>query len=123
MAKNKNKQPTMEASNKTDEGLEIEKTDVVLSEVKVKPSKEDKEKLKKDKKNNKSKAKKAKADKPKRNFFKSTFSELKKVSWPTFKQACLKTGAVLAIVFVFMLVVLGLDWVIAKLIALILVES
>ena len=119
--KNKNKQPTVGTSKKTAENSEIEKSDVVLSEVKVKPSKEDKEKLKKDKKNNKAKAKKAKNDKPKRNFFKSTFSELKKVSWPTFKQTCAKTGAVLAIVFVFMLVVLGLDWVIAKLISLILV--
>ena len=118
--KNKNKQPTG-TSKKTTAKSEIEKSDVVLSEVKVKPSKEDKEKLKKDKKNNKSKIKKAKNDKPKRNFFKSTFSELKKVSWPTFKQTCAKTGAVLAIVFVFMVVVLGLDWVIAKLISLILV--
>ena len=119
MAKNnKNKKPTAKASNNA---TEIEKSDVVLSEVKVKETKEDKEKLKKDKKNNKVKAKKAKSDKPKRNFFKSTFSELKKVSWPTFKQTCAKTGAVLVIVFVFMLVVLGLDWVIAKLISLILV--
>ena len=77
--------------------------------------------LKKDKKDYKNKAKKAKNDKPKRNYIKSTFSELKKVSWPTFKQTCAKTGAVLSIVFVFMLVVLGLDWIIAKLISLILV--
>ena len=118
--KNKNK-PTMKTSNHTSDESKIEKSDVVLSEVKVKPTKEDKEKLKKDKKDYKNKAKKAKNDKPKRNFFKSTFSELKKVSWPSFKQTCAKTGAVISIVFVFMLVVLGLDWIIANLISLILV--
>lgn len=119
MAKKKVK-PTKEASKKTAENSEIEKTDVVLSEVKVKPSKEDKEKLNKDKKA-KSKDKAKKDNKPKRNFFKSSFSELKKVSWPTFKQTCARTGSVLVLVLVFMLVILGLDWVIAKLISLILV--
>ena len=36
-------------------------------------------------------------------------SELKKVSWPSFKQALAQTGTVLVVVAVFMFVVLGID--------------
>lgn len=115
MAKKKNK-PTKAVSKVQNENAEIEKTDVVLSE--VKPGKEEKENFKQSKKENKAKAKKAKSDKPKKNFFKSTFSELKKVTWPTFGQACARTGSVLVIVAVFMCVVLGLDTIISFLIKL-----
>ena len=54
-------------------------------------------------------SKKKKNDKPKRNFAKETMSELKKVSWPSFKQALAQTGTVLVVVAVFMFVVLGID--------------
>ena len=91
MAKNK-KKPTNEAP-------EMEKSDVVLSEVKSKPSKQEKNKAKQD--NAKAKKKAAKEQKPRRHRIKEVFSELKKVNWPTFKQACKQTGAVLVVVFVF----------------------
>ena len=54
-------------------------------------------------------SKKKKNDKPKRNFAKETMSELKKVSWPSFKQALAQTGTVLVVVAIFMFVVLGID--------------
>jgi len=40
---------------------------------------------------------------------KESFSELKKVSWPTFGKAVAKTGAVIAVVLFFALVLFGLD--------------
>lgn len=40
---------------------------------------------------------------------KETFSELKKVSWPTFKEVVKKTGVVLAVVIFFALVLFGVD--------------
>lgn len=85
----------------------IEKSDEILTvKVAEKPAKQDKAaKQAKDAKNKK----KAKANKPKRNFFKEIISELKKVSWPTFKQALKQTGTVLVVVGVFMVVVLGID--------------
>ena len=106
MAKKKNK-PTKAVSKVQNENAEIEKSDVVLSE--VKPGKEEKENFKQTKKENKAKAKKAKNDKPKKNFFKSIFSELKKVTWPKFKEVVKQTGIVLVVVIVFALVLFGLD--------------
>lgn len=40
---------------------------------------------------------------------KETFSELKKVSWPTFKEVVKKTGVVIAVVLFFTLVLFGVD--------------
>lgn len=101
MAKNKN-MPTKE-------NVEIEKSDEVLTEVSKKDlkaqAKANKEKASKQTKSQK----KAKNDKQKRSRVKETVSELKKVSWPSFKQACKQTGTVLAVVAIFMLVVLGID--------------
>lgn len=101
MAKNKN-MPTKE-------NAEIEKSDEVLTEVSKKDlkaqAKANKEKASKQTKSQK----KAKNDKQKRSRVKETVSELKKVSWPSFKQACKQTGTVLAVVAIFMLVVLGID--------------
>ena len=54
-----------------------------------------------------------------RNYAKETVSELKKVSWPSFKKACKQTGTVLAVVAVFMLVVLGIDSLLSWIISLI----
>ena len=44
-----------------------------------------------------------------KSFFKDFKAELKKVSWPTFKQLVNNTGAVLAIVFIFAIIVFVLD--------------
>ena len=41
--------------------------------------------------------------------FKETFSELKRVSWPTFTTVLKTTGIVLVIVFAFLAVVTGVD--------------
>lgn len=53
-------------------------------------------------------------NKPKRKsklgtFFKEAFSELKKVSWPSFKTVLKNTLVVLGVVVVFLLVLLGFD--------------
>lgn len=73
--------------------------------------KEVKEDVKKAKKESKPKTdKKASTKKDnKKSFFKEFKAELKKVSWPTFKQLVNNTGAVLAIVILFAVVVFILD--------------
>lgn len=106
MAKNK-KMPA-------NENVEIEKSNEVLTEVSKKEIKKqakvnEKAGVVKSSKQNKHSKKKAKNDKPKRNRFKEVFSELKKVSWPSFKKTCKQTGTVLVVVGVFMLVILGID--------------
>jgi preprotein translocase subunit SecE len=113
MAKNK-KMPTKE-------NAEIEKSNEVLTEVSKKEMKKQakaNEQTKASKQSKQSK-KKAKNDKPKRSRFKETVSELKKVSWPSFKQTCKQTGTVLVVVAVFMLVVLGIDSLLTWIISLI----
>ena len=40
---------------------------------------------------------------------KEVFSELKKVTWPTFPKVIKNTGVVLAVVLVFLLVITGID--------------
>ena len=42
-------------------------------------------------------------------FFKQSWSELKKVSWPNFQTVVKNTGIVLAVVLFFLLVILGVD--------------
>ena len=113
MAKNK-KMPT-------NENAEIEKSNEVLTEVSKKEIKKQAKANKDEKSSKQSKVskKKAKNDKPKRNRFKETFSELKKVSWPSFKKACKQTGTVLVVVAVFMLVILGIDSLLSWIISLI----
>ena len=64
-------------------------------------------------------SKKKKNDKPKRNYGKEVVSELKKVNWPSFKNACKQTGTVLVVVGVFMLAVLGIDSLVAWILSLI----
>lgn len=41
---------------------------------------------------------------------KETFSELKRVTWPTFPQALKATGVVLAIVIVFLIITTGVNY-------------
>ena len=122
MAKKKVK-PTKDVSANQTENVEIEQSDVVLSEVKTKQTKADKNKEKEanNKNNKKAAKKKAKNDKPRRNFVKEIFSELKKVNWPSFKQACARTGTVLIVVAVFMFVILGIDLLLTWLVSLIVV--
>ncbi|MBE7084618.1 MAG: preprotein translocase subunit SecE [Clostridiales bacterium] len=42
--------------------------------------------------------------------FKETFSELKRVTWPSFPTVLKTTGVVLAIVFAFLVLVTGVDY-------------
>lgn len=56
---------------------------------------------------NNKKNKKVKENKPSR--VAKTVSELKKVSWPTFKDVVKQTSVVLVVVLAFLLVILGLD--------------
>ena len=42
-------------------------------------------------------------------FFKQSWSELKKVSWPNFNTVVKNTGIVLAVVLFFLLIILGVD--------------
>ena len=42
--------------------------------------------------------------------FKETFSELKRVTWPTFPQALKATGVVIVIVLIFLVVVTGVNY-------------
>ena len=92
MAKNKNVAPNEEVQQ---EAVVEEKTSnkAVKNETKNK-------KVKKEKKQSKL-GRKAK----------ETVSELKKVSWPSFKEVVKKTGVVLAVVIFFGLVLFGFDYV------------
>ena len=104
----------------TKETIEMEKSDEVLSEVKVKKNKKSSDADISTKNNKKNvKTKKRKDSKPKRNYGKEVISELKKVNWPSFKNACKQTGTVLAVVSVFMLAVLGIDTLVAWILSLI----
>ena len=79
----------------------------------IKKDKEDKEvkDVKKTKKEttNKKVKKDNKSKKDNKNFFKEFKAELKRVSWPTFKQLVNNTGAVLAIVILVAVIVFVLD--------------
>ena len=63
------------------------------------------------KKENKQQAKQPKEKKPNKiaKSTKETFSELKKVTWPSFATVVKKTGVVLAFVVVFAVVLFGID--------------
>ncbi|MBE5741178.1 MAG: preprotein translocase subunit SecE [Clostridiales bacterium] len=81
----------------TNENVEV-KTDNKVVEVKAKDVAKDKKKKDKVKKPNKM----VKA-------IKDTGNELKKVSWPSFKQVVKQTGIVLVVVLVFALVIFGFE--------------
>lgn len=62
--------------------------------------------------NNNNTAVKGEAPKKKRGvgrWFKETFSELKKVTWPTFLTVVKQTGVVLLVTLIFLLVLIGID--------------
>jgi preprotein translocase subunit SecE len=53
-------------------------------------------------------------------FFSDTINELKKVSWPTRREAIRLTEIVIVVIFLMALILGGLDWVYAKFFGLIL---
>ena len=86
----------MSNNQNTENNVEVKNNKVV--EVKAKDVAKDKKKKVKSKQPNKV----AKA-------LKDTGNELKKVSWPGFKQVCKQTGIVLVFVLVFAVVIFGFD--------------
>ena len=60
-------------------------------------------------KDNNSAAKPKKEKKRRGNVFKETFSELKKVTWPSFSTVVKQTGIVLAVVLIFLVVLMCFD--------------
>lgn len=68
--------------------------------------------------NNNNSAVKGEAPKKKRGigrWFKEVFSELKKVTWPSFATVVKQTGVVLLVTLFFLLVLMGMDAVLGKL--------
>ena len=59
--------------------------------------------------NGQAKAKKKKEPGKVRRWFKDFFSELKKVTWPTFPKVLRQTGTVLLVTVIFLLVLMGFD--------------
>ena len=99
MAKNKEVIPALENTDANQEitAVEVEKQKAQQKETKAQPKNK---KAKKEKKQSKL-GRKAK----------ETVFELKKVSWPSFKEVVKKTGVVLAVVLFFGLVLFGFDYV------------
>lgn len=108
MAKNNQKS---KANLKAEETQQIEEVSVEESEsVAEETAVEEVAEKKASKKEKKQKPVKTKVSKePKRSKFKEIFSELKKVSWPSFGKTMKNTGMVLSIVLIFGVVVLGFD--------------
>ncbi len=57
-----------------------------------------------------------------KNIFKEAFLELKKVHWPTKKEARILTGAVLVITFFYALFLTGMDFGLAELLKIIIIK-
>ena len=58
---------------------------------------------------------KVKTQKVKKSRIKEVGSELKKVSFPTFKKTVKQTGIVISVVLLFTLVLMGIDWLLSLL--------
>ena len=112
MAK-KNKKNNAVKENPALENAAVEnETEVVVAEAEAnKEPVENKKTAKKAEVKGKKKAKKEKKENKLVRRFKETGSELKKVTWPTFKQTLKKTGVVLAVVLFFGLVLFTFDYV------------
>lgn len=80
-----------------------ENADVSTPVVSGTPKKKEKDSKKVDKKNKKK-------EKVKKRRIKETVSELKKVTWPKFSEVAKKTGIVLAVVIIFGVILLGMDY-------------
>ena len=117
MAKKKNKRivkapKTEEIKPVATEEMEVVEPDVPATEAKVETKKSTKEQEKDKTKNNKGKKTKKANDAPKGGLgkkVKEIFSELKKVSWPSFKSVVKNTGVVIVVVLVFTVVLFGSD--------------
>ncbi|MBO4569621.1 MAG: preprotein translocase subunit SecE [Clostridia bacterium] len=79
---------------------EVQQQEQKVVEKKAKKEQKQKKAEKKAKKQN---------NEPKRNRVKETFSELKKVTWPTFGKTMAQTGMVIGVVALFALFVFGVD--------------
>lgn len=109
MAKNNQKSKANVKAEETQqiEEVSVEENEAVVEETAVEEVVDNKKASKKEKKQ---KPVKTKANKePKRSKIKEIFSELKKVSWPSFGKTMKNTGMVLSIVLIFGVVVLGFD--------------
>lgn len=95
MSNNEVKNEQVETNNSTVTNEKVAEKVVDTKKVEVKETK-----------NNK-KQKKVKENKP--NAVAKTMSELKKVSWPSFKQVVKQTSVVIVVALVFLLVIFGLD--------------
>ena len=80
-------------------------------EANAEQSKEEIKPSKKEKKANKKAVKKEKRQSKLVKKFKETGSELKKVTWPTFKQTMKKTGVVLGVVVLFGVILCAIDYI------------
>lgn len=97
-------QTTVDNDENLDTQNEIVIEDNAKAEKEVKEVKDKKEQNKKNKKKANAPEKKTLGQK-----IRAIFSELKKVTWPTFREACKQTGIVLLIVIIFSLVLLGFN--------------
>ena len=88
--------PAVEVAEETE--VKEAQSELVADKKTPKTDKKDKKKSKKEQKQNKL-AKKTK----------ETFSELKKVSWPSFGKTMKQTGMVISVVIIFMLLIMGID--------------
>ena len=89
-----------------------QKASVVSADEKAVETKQEQPKAKatQDKKSAKNKKKDKKEKGKLKRKAKETFSELKKVTWPSFGEVCKKTGVVLVVVLVFAVVLFGIDY-------------
>ena len=84
-----------------------------LQEAKLTVAEKEEKKVERQKELKKEKKQKEKKEGKRRNpfsFLKGMFSELRKVSWPSFGQTVAKTGVVIVVVLVFRLLVFGVDY-------------
>ena len=110
-------QPNAEQNEQASLQNSLKKGSIAEEKAEKKKKKDAKENNKTKKTNDKKKDKKEKG-KLKRKA-KETFSELKKVSWPSFGEVCKKTGVVLVVVLVFAVVIFGIDYCLGLLVNLI----
>ena len=108
MEENKNlPEENLDAKNVNETAQENNQTDV--DETKVKEAEQRKTAVQTPKKDKKQKKVKKENKLAKRT--KETFNELKKVSWPSFGEVVKKTGVVLVVVLIFLIVIFGFDYV------------
>ena len=113
MAKNKSKK---NKSKNFQPNKKVESTPVVEEKVEEKPlSKKEQKALAKQEAKNKKQALKDKKEKKEKKpglfkKLKEAWSELKKVTWPSFATVVKKTGIVLLVTVLFTVVLFGIDW-------------